>query len=126
LNQKRYYACGSEVWLSLVGLREAIRSTTLTKSCNEHVKRVYNQGGPGGSSGGICPQSTPKNSQNPLVERESRLKVNDELLKIIGLSSKDRLKAARLIVCQHEIINLFFSVPDHEKEELVRGIINDA
>jgi hypothetical protein len=60
------------------------------------------------------------------VERESRLKVNDELSKIIGLSSKDRLKAARLIVCQHEIMDLFFSVPDHDKEELVRGIINDA
>jgi hypothetical protein len=54
------------------------------------------------------------------------LKVNDELSKIIGLSSKDRLKAARLIVCQHEIMDLFFSVPDHDKEELVRGIINDA
>jgi hypothetical protein len=53
--------------LSLVGLREAIRSATLSKSCNEHVKRVYNQGDPVGSSGGICPQSTPKNSQNPLV-----------------------------------------------------------
>jgi hypothetical protein len=60
------------------------------------------------------------------VERESRLKVNDELSKIIGLSSKDRLKAARLIVCQPEIIDLFFSVPDHDMEELVRGIINDA
>ena len=60
------------------------------------------------------------------VERESRLKVNDELSKIIGFSSKDRLKAARLIVCQHEIMDLFFSVLDHDKEELVRGIINDA
>jgi hypothetical protein len=29
-------------------------------------------------------------------------------------------------VCQHEITDLFFSVPDHDKEELVRGIINDA
>ena len=61
-----------------------------------------------------------------LIERESKLKVNDELSKIIGLSSKDRLKAARLIVCQHEIMDLFFSVPDHDKEELVCGIINDA
>ena len=34
-----------------------------------------------------------------LVERELRLKVNDELSKIIGLSSKDRLKVGRLIVC---------------------------
>jgi hypothetical protein len=61
-----------------------------------------------------------------LVERESRLKVNDELSKIIGLNSKDRLKVARLIVCQPETIDLFFSVPDHDKEGLVRGIINDA
>ena len=60
------------------------------------------------------------------VERELRLKVNDELSKIIGLSSKDRLKAGRLIVCQPEIMNLVFSVPDYDKEELVRGIINDA
>jgi hypothetical protein len=41
------------------------------------------------------------------VEQESRLKVNDELSKIVGLSSKDRLKAVRLIVCQPEIMNLF-------------------
>jgi hypothetical protein len=60
------------------------------------------------------------------VERESRLKVNDELSKIIGFSSKDRLKVARLIVCQPEIMDLFFSVPDHDNEELVRGIINDV
>jgi hypothetical protein len=61
-----------------------------------------------------------------LVERESRLKVNDELSKIIGLSSKDHLKAARLIVCQPEIMDLFFNVPDRDKEELAHGIINDA
>jgi hypothetical protein len=57
------------------------------------------------------------------VERESRLKVNDELSKIIDLSSKDRLKAAKLIVCQPEIMDLFFSVLDYGKEEFVRGII---
>jgi hypothetical protein len=60
------------------------------------------------------------------IERENRLKVNDELSKIIGLSVKDRLKAARSIVCQPEIMDLFFSIADDDKEELVRGIINDA
>ena len=61
-----------------------------------------------------------------MVERESRLQVNDELSKIIGLNSKDCLKAARLIVCQHEIMDLFLSVPDYDKEELVHEIINDV
>jgi len=60
------------------------------------------------------------------VAPENRLKVNDELSKIIGLSVKDRLKAARSIVCQPEVMDLFFSIPDDDKEELVRGIINDA
>jgi hypothetical protein len=54
------------------------------------------------------------------------LKVNDELLKIIGFSVKDRLKAARSIVCQPEVMDLFFSTPDDDKEELMRGIINHA
>jgi hypothetical protein len=60
------------------------------------------------------------------IERENRLKVNDELSKIIGLSVKDHLKAARSIVCQPEIMDLFFSIADDDKEELMRGIINDA
>ncbi len=54
------------------------------------------------------------------------MKVNDELSKIIVLSVNGRLKAARLIVCQPEVMNLLFSIPDDDKEELVRGIINDA
>jgi hypothetical protein len=60
------------------------------------------------------------------VALENRLKVNDELSKIIVLSVNGRLKAARLIVCQPEVMNLLFSIPDDDKEELVRGIINDA
>jgi len=54
------------------------------------------------------------------------LKVNDELSKIIGLSVKDRLKAARSIVCQPKVMDLLFSIADDDMEELVRGIINDA
>jgi hypothetical protein len=60
------------------------------------------------------------------VALENRLKVNDDLSKIIGLSVDDRLKARRSIVCQHEVIDLFFSIPNDDKEELVCGIINDA
>jgi hypothetical protein len=61
-----------------------------------------------------------------MVAPENRLKVNDELSKIIGLSVKDRLKAPRSIFCQLKVTNLLFSIPDDDKEELVRGIINDA
>jgi hypothetical protein len=60
------------------------------------------------------------------IAPENRLKVNDELLKIIGLSIKDRLKAARLIVRQPEVMDVFFSISDDDKEELVRGILNEA
>lgn len=42
------------------------------------------------------------------VEQENRLKVNDELSKIIGLSVKDRLKVARSIVCQPKVMDLLF------------------
>jgi hypothetical protein len=54
------------------------------------------------------------------------LKVNDELSKIIGLIVKDRLKVARSIVCQLEVMDLFFRIPNDDKEELVRGIISDT
>jgi hypothetical protein len=60
------------------------------------------------------------------VAPKNRLKVNDELSKIIGLSVKDRLKATRSIVCQPEVMDLFFNIPDDDKEELVRRIINGA
>jgi hypothetical protein len=60
------------------------------------------------------------------VAPENILKLNGELSKINGLSRRDRLKAARMIVCQPEVMDLFFIIPNDDKEELVRGIINDA
>ena len=54
------------------------------------------------------------------VAPENILKLNGELskingLKINGLSRKDCLKAARMIVCQPEVIDLFFIVPNDDK-----------
>ena len=54
----------------------------------------------------------------------NRSRVNEELSKVVGLIIKERHKATKLIVCQHELIDVFFSVPDEEKEEWVKGIIN--
>ncbi|KAK7844517.1 hypothetical protein CFP56_010829, partial [Quercus suber] len=42
---------------------------------------------------------------------------NDELLKLPGLTTKERHKATKLIACQHELIDVFLSMLDVEKEE---------
>ena len=59
-----------------------------------------------------------------VVAAESRSKINDELLKLPGLTTKERHKATKLIACQHELIDVFLSMLDVEKEEWVKGLIN--
>ena len=59
-----------------------------------------------------------------VVAAESRSKINDELLKLSGLTTKERHKATKLIACQHELIDVFLSMLDVEKEEWVNGLIN--
>ncbi|XP_030941092.1 uncharacterized protein At2g29880-like [Quercus lobata] len=59
-----------------------------------------------------------------VVAVESRSKINDELLKLPGLTTKERHKATKLIACQHELIDVFLSMLDAEKEEWVKGLIN--
>uniref|UniRef100_A0A2N9H846 Myb/SANT-like domain-containing protein n=1 Tax=Fagus sylvatica TaxID=28930 RepID=A0A2N9H846_FAGSY len=58
------------------------------------------------------------------IMSENRSRINEELSKVVGLTIKERHKATKLIVCQHELIDVFFSVPDEEKEEWVKGLIN--
>ena len=58
------------------------------------------------------------------IASENRSRINQELSKVVGLTIKERHKATKLIVCQHELIDVFFSVPDEEKEEWVKGLIN--
>ena len=58
------------------------------------------------------------------IASENRSRINEELSKVVGLTIKERHKATKLIVCQHELIDVFFSVPDEEKEEWVKGLIN--
>ena len=59
-----------------------------------------------------------------VVAAESRFKINEELLKIPGVTTKDHHKATKLIACQHELIDVFLSMLDVEKEEWVKGLIN--
>ena len=59
-----------------------------------------------------------------VVAIESRSKINDELLKLPGLTTKKRHKATKLIACQHEVRDVFLSMLDVQKEEWVKGLIN--
>ena len=54
----------------------------------------------------------------------NRSRINEELSKVIGLTIKERHKETKLIVCQHKLIDVFFSVLDEEKKEWVKGLIN--
>ena len=72
-----------------------------------------------------------KNASNNLskvvigvVAAKSRSKINEELLKLPSLTTKERHKAIKLIACQHELIDVFLSILDAEKEEWVKGLIN--
>ena len=58
------------------------------------------------------------------IASENRSRINQELSKVVGLTIKERHKATKLIVCQHELIDVFFSVPIEENEEWVKGLIN--
>ena len=51
-----------------------------------------------------------------VVAVESRSIINEELLKLLGLTTKERHKATKLIACQHELIDVFLSMLDVEKE----------
>ena len=58
------------------------------------------------------------------IASENKSRINEELSKVVGLTIKECHKATKLIVCQHELIDVFFSVLDEEKEEWVKGLIN--
>ncbi|KAK4558151.1 hypothetical protein RGQ29_007779 [Quercus rubra] len=59
-----------------------------------------------------------------VVAAESSSKINEELLKLPSLTTKERHKATKLIACQHELIDVFLSMLDVEKEEWMKGLIN--
>ena len=59
-----------------------------------------------------------------VVATESSSKINEELLKLPSLTTKERHKATKLIACQHELIDVFLSMLDVEKEEWMKGLIN--
>ena len=50
------------------------------------------------------------------IASKNRSRINEELSKVVGLTIKEGHKATKLIVCQHEVIDVFFSMPDEEKE----------
>ena len=58
------------------------------------------------------------------IASENMSRINQELSKVVGLTIKERHMATKLIVCQHELIDVFFSMPDEEKEEWVKGLVN--
>ncbi|KAK7854406.1 hypothetical protein CFP56_032244 [Quercus suber] len=51
-----------------------------------------------------------------VLAAESWSKINEELLKLLGLTTKERHRATKLIACQHELIDVFLSMLDVEKE----------
>ena len=57
------------------------------------------------------------------IASENKSRINEELLKVVGLTIKECHKATKLIVCQHELIDVFFSVLDEEKEEWVKDLL---
>ena len=59
-----------------------------------------------------------------VVAAESSSKINEELLKLPSLTTKECHKATKLIACQHELIDVFLSMLDVEKEEWMKGLIN--
>ncbi|XP_047341214.1 gibberellin 3-beta-dioxygenase 1-like [Impatiens glandulifera] len=50
--------------------------------------------------------------------RKKRELLNGELSKLVGLTSRDHLKAYRVIGCSKDLIELFFDLPDELKENL--------
>ena len=52
-----------------------------------------------------------------IIAYKNRSRINEELLKLVGLIIKECHKATKLIVCHHELINVFFNMLDDEKEE---------
>ena len=52
-----------------------------------------------------------------------RRKVNGELTQLLTLSKNERLKAASMIVNHPHRVDLFFSLPDDEKEDWVRLLL---
>ncbi|KAK7854749.1 hypothetical protein CFP56_031084 [Quercus suber] len=43
---------------------------------------------------------------------KTHVQINEELLKILGLTTKEHHKTTKLITCQRELINVFMSMLD--------------
>ncbi|KAG6520504.1 hypothetical protein ZIOFF_017560 [Zingiber officinale] len=55
---------------------------------------------------------------------EKRMKVNEVLTKLPGLSMLERHKAIRKIGCDRETTDIFFTIPDDEKEAFVKALLS--
>ncbi|XP_042401207.1 uncharacterized protein LOC121991264 [Zingiber officinale] len=55
---------------------------------------------------------------------EKRMKINEVLTKLPGLSMLERHKATRKIGCDRETTDIFFTIPDDEKEVFVKVLLN--
>ncbi|KAG6532808.1 hypothetical protein ZIOFF_006661 [Zingiber officinale] len=55
---------------------------------------------------------------------EKRMKVNKVLTKLPGLSMLERHKATRKIGCDRETTDIFFTIPDDEKEAFVKALLS--
>ncbi|KAG6497149.1 hypothetical protein ZIOFF_045037 [Zingiber officinale] len=55
---------------------------------------------------------------------EKRMKINEVLTKLLGLSMLERHKATRKIGCDRETTYIFFTIPDDEKEVFVKALLS--
>ncbi|KAG6530087.1 hypothetical protein ZIOFF_012308 [Zingiber officinale] len=55
---------------------------------------------------------------------DKRMKINEVLTKLPGLSMLERHKATRKIGCDRETTDIFFTIPDDEKEVFVKALLN--
>ncbi|KAG6482290.1 hypothetical protein ZIOFF_058921 [Zingiber officinale] len=55
---------------------------------------------------------------------EKRMKVNEVLTKLPGLSMLERHKATRKIGCDRETTDIFVTIPDDEKEAFVKALLS--
>ncbi|XP_042460179.1 uncharacterized protein LOC122043640 [Zingiber officinale] len=55
---------------------------------------------------------------------EKRMKINEVLTKLPGLSMLERHKATRKIGCDRETTDIFFTIPDDEKEVFVKALLS--
>lgn len=57
---------------------------------------------------------------------EKQKGLNGELIRTTALTMRERHKATRLITHDNASVNIFFSLPDEEKEEWVRALLNGS